>query len=201
MYIKPILLLQTWPFLPDFCHPDVLVTWQQSAYESEKFRWETRQLLRSSWLHSRVHFSGLFFFFQYSSPITVHLRNYFCFSVLFFRRPPSDPWITPSGFTELPFSMVFSTFLLLCFLHYFKPSLLTMLTHSQWKETVRKYVSHVGYTFHNPWWLRHTLYWANYINLNRTLHISWDFHCSYFTQSLGKVKRSNRKTCFKQNKN
>lgn len=142
-----------------------------------------------------------FFFFQYSSPITVHLRNYFCFSVLFFRRPPSDPWITPSGFTELPFSMVFSTFLLLCFLHYFKPSLLTMLTHSQWKETVRKYVSHVGYTFHNPWWLRHTLYWANYINLNRTLHISWDFHCSYFTQSLGKVKRSNRKTCFKQNKN
>ena len=24
--------------LPDFCHPDVLVTWQQSAPESEKLR-------------------------------------------------------------------------------------------------------------------------------------------------------------------
>lgn len=26
------------PSLPDFCHPDVLVTWQQSAPDSEKLR-------------------------------------------------------------------------------------------------------------------------------------------------------------------
>ena len=27
------------PLLPDFCHPDVLATWQQSSPESEKLRW------------------------------------------------------------------------------------------------------------------------------------------------------------------
>lgn len=26
------------PSLPDFCHPDVLITWQQSALDSEKLR-------------------------------------------------------------------------------------------------------------------------------------------------------------------
>lgn len=25
--------------LPDFCHPDVLATWQQSVPESENLRW------------------------------------------------------------------------------------------------------------------------------------------------------------------
>ena len=27
------------PYFPDFCHPDVLATWQQPTSESEKLRW------------------------------------------------------------------------------------------------------------------------------------------------------------------
>ena len=136
-----------------------------------------------------------FFFFFFLNIFTHHsiFKKLFWVFYLLVRRPPFDPWTTPSGFTELPFSMVFSMFLLLCFLNYFKPSPLRILMHSQWKETVRKCVSHEGYTFHIPWWLRHTLHWASYINLNKTLQTSWDFHFSYFTQSLGKVKKSNRK--------
>ena len=37
------------PSLPDFCHPDVLVTWQQSAPESEKLRWVNNGCKLNEW--------------------------------------------------------------------------------------------------------------------------------------------------------
>ena len=127
-------------------------------------------------------------------------KKLFLFFYLLVRPPPFDPWTTPSGFTELPFSIVFSMFLLLCFLNYFKPSPLTILMHSQWKETVRKCVSHVGYTFHNSWWLRHTLHWASYVNCNKTLQTSWIFTFltlfSHWARLREVIEKKNKKKMF-----
>ena len=82
--------------LSDFCHPDILVTWQMSAPNSEELRWvrnscklnswalgNSSWLLGSSWIPGKLHFS----FDGLQLPLTARLmpsqwqRNYWKINV------------------------------------------------------------------------------------------------------------------------
>lgn len=65
------------------------------------------------------------------------------------------------------------------------------------KDTVRKCVSHLGYTFHYFQWSRHLTHWAIMWTLMKALQTSWNYHCPHYPQPSGKVERTNEIFKFK----
>lgn len=85
-----------------------------------------------------------------------------------------------------------------CFLDGLKPLPATRLMPSQWQRTIRKCVSHLGYTFHNLRWSRHPLDWENYVNLDENLtnflELSLSLSLHHQARSRGLMESSNLNT-------
>lgn len=113
---------------------------------------------------------------------------------------PLDPLNTCS-WTSFNYHLdqVINMFLLLyvCFLNWLKPSPAARLMPLQWQDTVRKCVSHLGYTFHYFQWSRHLNHWAIIRTLMKALQTSRNYHCPHHPQLSGKVERTNEIFKFK----
>lgn len=63
------------------------------------------------------------------------------------------------------------------------------------KVTVRKCVSHSGYTFHDLQWSRHPLRWVNHTSLQtlmKALQALCNYHCPSHSRAPGKVEGADR---------
>ena len=179
MWMKSILILQKFdPSLPGFCHPDVLVTWQQSALEPEKLRWINNVYKLNNWGYGKPNMTTWLFpapwqtpFFSFCTPSPMIRKTIFVLSGL--RPPPSGSLEhMQTDFIQLPYNMGYQYVLV------------TVCMFSRWIEAfscfkigtltmLKKTLENVFPTWSIPSIIsndqRHLLHWENHISLNENL--------------------------------